>query len=152
VAGKLPIMFGYHSLVAALQNANPALRIGISPMPQSGTTETINHPSYAGLAVWSQSRNPLLAWQFVRAVTADPANSFAYLNLSNHPPALRALLGEFSRDPNRAVFASQALTARSWLRRDQVQASALISRMVESVIRDRESPASAIRNANDNLR
>lgn len=150
--GTLPMMFGYHSLTNALRAGFPALRIGVSPMPQSGTAQAVNHPSYAGLAVWSQSRNPVLAWQFIADVAASPEDSFAYLNLSNRPPALRALLSTFSEDPNRAVFAGQALTARSWPRRDEARASATISRMVESVIRDGQTPSTAIRNADDDLR
>ena len=131
-AGNLPMLFGYHSEAAALAAANPALRIGIAPLPQNAGA-AVNAPSYAGLAVWAKSAHPNEAWQFVKTLTAVPEKAGAYAAATNNPPALRALVSGFDANPFLATFARQTLTARSWPRRDEASARAALSAVIESV-------------------
>lgn len=148
-SGKLPMIFGYRRMLKALRAANPALRIGVAPMPQMASV-TVNYPSYAGLAVWSQSRNGAEAWHFVTTVTTDPNFAVGYAGLAETIPALRATIGALETDPDRAVFARQILTARSWMRPDERAASAALSAMIESV-QAGTSPESAVQAAEDAL-
>ncbi len=130
--GTLSMLFGYYADLLALRNANPALRIGVNPMPQSSRA-TINYPAYTGLAVWSQSQHPKEAWQFIVFLTTQSENARAYLALAHKPPALRELLGEFQNDPDRAVFANQVLTARSWPHIDNRAIAAIFSNMIDLI-------------------
>ncbi len=130
--GSLPMMFGYHADVSAIREANPALRVGVTPMLQSSAIP-LTVPSYAGLAVWSQSRNQAVAWAFIRDLTTIPDNAVAYASAINEPSALRATAGAYANDPYAGPFAGQILTARSWPRADESAARAILSAMIEAV-------------------
>lgn len=132
VAGRLPMMFGYYADLQAFRAIRPGFRVAVAPMLQPAGAQ-VNYPSYAGLAVWAQSAHPAEAWRFIIATTAVPESARAYAKLKDEPPALRALSEEFQGDPERAVFARQALTARSWFQFDGAAVSAILSDMVESI-------------------
>ncbi len=148
--GTLPMMFGYHADVAAIRRANPALRVGVVPMLQlTGIPLTI--PSYAGLAVWSQSRNQAVAWAFIRDLTTIPDNAIPYANSIDEPSALRATAGAYANDPYIGPFASQILAARSWPRADESVAQATLSTMIEAVTGGTASASQAIQEAENRL-
>ncbi len=148
--GSLPMMFGYHGDVSAIRRANPALRVGTSPMLQSsGAPLTI--PSYAGLAVWSQSRNQAVAWAFIRDLTTVPENAMAYANAIGEPAALRATASAYANDPLMRAFAGQLLTARSWPRADENTARSILSAMIESVTSGLKSADQAAQEAANRL-
>ncbi len=148
--GTLPMLIGYHAEVRALRATNPSLRIGVAPMPQSGT-RAVNFPTYSGLAVWSQSRKPNEAWTFIRDITTTPESAGNYANATGNPPALRSIISAFDNNPELALYALQTLTARSWPRRDENTASAVISAMIESVYKGTLDVTGALRAAEDAL-
>ncbi len=148
--GTLPVLFGTHAEVVALRKANPALRIGIAPLPQAPNAP-VNLATYAGLSVWVGSAKPTEAWQFINDLTANPENALAYAAAANVPPVHRALIGQFENDPDVGVFVRQSLTARPWYRLNEGVARAAFSEMIELVTRGKATPQAAIRATEDSL-
>ncbi len=144
--GTLPMLVGTHAEVAALRRANPALRIGIAPLPQAPQAP-VNFATYAALAVWVGSGHPAEAWQFVHDIATNPENALAYAATANVPPTHRALIGQFENDLDMGVFVRQSLTARPWFRLDEGKARQAFSDMIESVTSGASSVAEAIRAA-----
>lgn len=148
--GRLPMLFGYYSDAKALRAMRLGFRVGIAAMPQPAGA-AVNYPSYAGLAVWSQSAHPEEAWRFIVRTAAQPESAFAYAMRADTPPALRGLIGEFQGDPDRAVFANQILTARSWPKIDGAAVSAIVSDMIESIQANALDVRSALMRAEETI-
>ena len=130
--GELAMMFGYQYEARTLAALNPALRFGVTNMPQSSRT-VVNYPSYAGLGVWNQSAHANDAWQFIIDITTKTPAALTYISATNKPPALRTLITQFQNDPQTAVFANQALTARSWPHIDDRAIDDIFSVMIDSI-------------------
>lgn len=148
--GTLPMLIGTHAEVTALRKANPALRIGVAPVPQAPSAP-VNLATYAGLSVWVGSASPFAAWQFISDIATNPENALAYAAAANVPPAHRALIGQLENDPEVGVFVRQSLTARPWYRLNEGVARQAFSTMIESVTSGPSSPQAAIRTAEDYL-
>jgi multiple sugar transport system substrate-binding protein len=113
--GKTAIIFDYASALATIKEKSPFLDVGIAPMPQpDNATISINYAKYTGLAVSKNSASVVGAWSFLINLTTSLANENIYTADTGEPPALRAAIQADLTDPNLAVFAEQALTARSW--------------------------------------
>ncbi len=148
--GTLPMLIGTHAEVVALRKANPALRIGVAPVPQAPQAP-VNFATYAALSVWVGSAQPTEAWQFISNLTANPENALAYAASANVPPAHRSLIGQFENDPDVGIFVRQSLTARPWYRLNEAMAREAFSKMIESVTSGTMSPREAIRTTEDAL-
>lgn len=148
--GTLPMMFGTHAEAVALHEANPALRIGVAPMPQAPQAP-VNLAKYAALSVWALSTHPNEAWQFIKDITTNPDAALAYATATNEPPALRSLIDQFANDPEIGVFVRQELTARPWYRINETATAQLFSNMIESVVSGDATPAAALRAAESAL-
>ncbi len=117
--GEVSAIFAYREELRDLQQRNAFLSESVAPMPQINPGAAVNLADYWGLAVSSWTANSQAAWAFVIFVTTDEASALAYQELSGRPPALRSLINEELGDIDLGVFASQALTARSWPRPDK---------------------------------
>ncbi len=148
--GTLTMLIGTHAEVAALRKANPALRIGVAPLPQAPQAP-VNFATYAALSVWVGSAHPVEAWQFISDTAANPANALSYAAAANVPPAHRALIGQFENDPDVGVFVRGSLTARPWYRLNEATAREAFSGMIESVVSGAATPQAAIRATEDYL-
>ena len=148
--GTLTMLIGTHAEVAALRKANPALRVGVAPLPQAPQAP-VNFATYAALSVWVGSAHPAEAWQFIHDIAANPANALSYAAAGNVPPAHRALIGQFENDPDVGVFVRQSLTARPWYRLNEATAREAFSGMIESVTSGAASPQAALRATEDYL-
>lgn len=133
--GKTAMIFEYASQIDALKAKNPLLRIGISPMPQpTGGQQAVNYANYEGLAVSKYTKYPDWVWDVVSYLTTDTTAATNYLEATNHPPALRTLIKQYSDDPDIGVFAKQALTAESWLKPDPEQTRQIFSQLIQAVV------------------
>ena len=148
--GTLPMLFGTHAEVAALRRANPALRIGVAPLPQAPQAP-VNFAIYAGLGVWVGSAHPNEAWQFIADITTNADTALAYATAKNAPPVLRLLIAQLENDPTIGVFVKQELTARPWYRVNENAAAQIFSNMIESVTSGTATPATALRTAENAL-
>lgn len=148
--GTLPMLIGTHAEVAALRKANPALRIGIAPLPQAPQAP-VNFATYAALSVWVGSAHPIESWQFIYDVAANPENALVYAAAANTPPVHRALIGQFGSDPDVGVFVRQSLTAQPWYRFNEGVMREAFSKMIESVASGVVTPKAALRATEDYL-
>lgn len=133
-SGKTAMIFGYAEDRRIIKNKNPFLEFGISAVPQFDLAKPITVARYWGLGVSSQSRNASWAWDFIMHATTNMAISEQYLQATMRPPALRAQIEQYLQNPELKIFASGALTARSWQNPDPAATPAIFSRMVESVL------------------
>jgi multiple sugar transport system substrate-binding protein len=149
--GKLPLLIGTHAEAVALNAANPALRIGIAPLPQPPAGTPANLATYAALAVWNGGKNMNEAWRFAADITLNPENALLYASSANVPPAHRTLIERFQNDPAIGVFMRQALTARPWYRLHEGRAREILSSMIELVVSGASMPIEALRRAEQAL-
>jgi multiple sugar transport system substrate-binding protein len=133
--GKTDLVFEYASQENAIKAKNPLLRIGVSAMPQpTGSQQAVNYANYEGLAVSKYTKYPDWVWDAVIYLTTNETAATNYLESTNHPPALRTLIKQYSDDPNIGVFAKQALTAQTWLKPDPEQTRLIFSQLIQAVV------------------
>ncbi len=150
--GGAGAIFNYQSAISVIKAKNPYLNLAVSPMLQlAGANQPINYADYWGLTVSNQSQNPGIAWNFILYFSADPAIAEQYLEISKRPPALRSLIQKYLNDPDLGVFASQALTARSWAQPDSAGVRRIFSDMIESVLSGRLLIDSALEQAENEV-
>lgn len=149
--GDLAVIFDYQSSIPLIKEKNPYLNLGIGDMPQSNLEQPVNYSDYWGLAVSRQSKNQILAWNFIASATADPKISGIYLEANGKPPALRSLIDKYKNDSNLGVFAKQALTAKSWSKPDSENVKQIFSNMIEYVLSGKLSSDRALEQAKNQI-
>ena len=149
-AGKVAIVFAYHSDLAAIKAKAPFVDYGIAPMPQpsappGGKTSVINYPEYRGF-VAAKAGQVNVAWNFILWLTDSDYSSVAsrYLAASGEPPALRQGIAADENSPDLSVFAAQALTARSWYEADSAKDEAALDSAIENTLNGSETAANAL--------
>ncbi len=150
--GKTAVIFNYNSAIPVIKSKNAFLNLGIAPMPQlAGASQPINQADYWGLAVTNQSQNSAWAWDFIINVASKSEIADAYSQATGESPALRSLVSKYIDDPKIGVFASQALTARSWGEPDKSALNQIFSNMIESVLNGRLTQSQAISQAEEEI-
>ena len=133
-SGETAILFDYGSAMSTFKQKAPFLHYGIAPMPQpASATIAVNYPSYEGLAV-SRAGQIMPAWSFVLYVTSNPAAENVYGTNMGEMPANRATIATAMSDATYGVFASQALTARSWYEADSTQIDTIMNTAIQNVL------------------
>ena len=128
------MMLSYAYQIPVLRAKAPHLNFGVAPLPQiSQNGLAISYANYWGQAVAKSSANSAAAWQFI-AWLNQPENSRQYLQVTNKPASRRDLLDEQKNDPQLAVFARQALSARSWWQADNAAIEKIFARMIDSAL------------------
>lgn len=149
---KVAMILAYGDDIAKLRERNPFLRLRVSNFPQPKNARlAVTYPSYWGLAVSNKSPLGSIAWNFIFNATANETVNKSYLDATNKSPALRSLIGVYTGDTERGVFARQALTARSWRQIDQVLVSQTFSEMIQSVLGGTASADKAIQAAQETI-
>lgn len=129
IAGRLAMMPGYAYQLPLLRAQGPKINLGIAPIPHinaDGTDalgESVNWANYWVLSMAQSSEHENEVWDFIQYITTQPEVASGYLNVVKRPSALRSVVGTQTNDPDIGVFASQALTARSWYRGKNPQAA-----------------------------
>ena len=150
IAGKTAILFGYASDIAKLQKKAPFLSFGIAAMPQpTNATVAVNYANYTGLAVSRQTSQVAAAWQFIIFATTNSAAEAVYTKDTGEPPATRAYIAANLNDPNYGVFASQALTARSWYEINSGQIDSIMNTAIQNVLNGAMDSSKALGVAQD---
>ena len=133
--GDLAMMFNYASKRKDVAIRNPFLNFTAAEMPQpTGADRAVNYPEYWGLAVTNNSQNPDWAWDLALYLTANEEALASYIQATGHPPALRSMIQKYVDHPELGVFATQALSARSWPQIDKERIDVIFSDMIQSVI------------------
>jgi ABC-type glycerol-3-phosphate transport system substrate-binding protein len=144
VAGKAAIVFAYQSDLATIKTKAPFLNIGIAAMPQAmGATVNVNYPSYTGF-VAAKAGQVATAWNFILYMTTSDGIDRAYVAATGKPPALRTEVAADENDPNLSIFATQALTAKSWYEVDTTRVNNILSTAISNVLNGAEDSTKAL--------
>lgn len=149
-SNQVAVIFDYAKNTSVLNKQNPYLSIGIAPMMQFDSAIP-SFAKYWGLAVSKNSKNYSLAQDFIIFLTTNGTNSKKYLGASGHSPALKSLIAQYQDDPILGVFASQALSARSWRQVDSDFISQTFSDMIKTVLANKSSVKDALYEAGDKI-
>lgn len=144
-AGDTAVMFNYAYQSAYLKEKNPFLNFRVIPMMQPDKRERdVNFANYWGLAASRKSKNLAAAQDFIMKITTDPVIAQKYLQRTGRPPALRSLINAYLNDPAIGVFASQALTARSWPQIDNLEVDKSFSDMITAILTNKLTAKKAL--------
>jgi multiple sugar transport system substrate-binding protein len=150
-AGKTAMMINYSYHIPTIQAKNPRLQFNIAPVPQIADSKVpVTFASYWPFAVSTTSKNPRVAWQFIRFLTSSQAVDLLNKDQIN-PPARRDGVDAASRDPLYGVFAEQSLTASSWPRVDIVATDAIFNKMIDDVVTGAASIEDSLHRGEDQL-
>ena len=151
-SGKTAMIFGYASTLPEIKKRNNALPIRVAPAPQfGGLNNAVSIANYWGYAVGRASRDPVLAWEFVIALTAQKSAGEAYSKATGMPPALKVLIDQYLEDPDLGVFAKQTLIAKSWPKTDARAADKILSDAIKSFLSGAVSSDAALYEAQGRL-
>jgi ABC-type glycerol-3-phosphate transport system substrate-binding protein len=94
----------------------------------------VNYAEYNGLAVSRNSTAIAGAWNFIINLTTSVADENIYTKDMNSPPALRAAIAADEADPVMSIFATQALTAKSWHEANSEQFDGIMNTAIENAL------------------
>lgn len=140
------MMFNYSYQIPFLRSKATRLNFDVAPMPQLSLDNIRTYANYWSPAVSLSSKNIGPAWQFIAYLaSADGARS--YLDATNRPAARRDLIELQKTDPDIGVYATQALSARSWYQVDSVAIEKIFADMIDDVNLNRLNYKDAIQKA-----
>lgn len=146
--GKVAVIFDYSSALAAIKSTAPFLNYGVAPMPQpANAAVAVNYAKYNGLAVSRSSANIADAWSFIINLTTSLTDENIYTKDTGSPPALRSGIAVAETDPVMSVFATQALTAKSWHESDSEQFDSIMNTAITSVLNGAADSTTALNQA-----
>jgi multiple sugar transport system substrate-binding protein len=133
-SGKTAILFGYASDLKTIKQKAPFLNLGIAPIPQAmGATIPVTYPKYYGFAA-AKVGQTAYAWNFILYMMTNPGVEKSYVTSIGLPPAQRTEIETDLTDPMLSVFATQALTARSWYEPDDQKIDAATNSAIQNVL------------------
>ncbi|MDO8581365.1 MAG: extracellular solute-binding protein, partial [bacterium] len=143
-SGRLGYFLGYSYQLPLIRSRAPKLKFGITKVPQIESTPEINFANYWVESVSKKSTQANAAWAFIQFMTgADQVRN--YLTAAKRPPALRALIPEFSEDPDLSAFANQLLTTKSWYKGVNAPgAERILGTLIDSVASGDAEPLKAL--------
>ncbi len=111
--GKTAYFFGYSYHDPQIKALAPQVNLGVTTLPIIQGNTPIYFANYWAESVSRKTRNPDAAWDFIQYLTSAEGAS-AFLATTKKPTARRDLIPAQEEDPDLFVYASQALTSRSW--------------------------------------
>lgn len=142
---RAAMMFNYSYNIPTVKAKAPKLSFSVAPMPQiAGATLSVNFANYWAMTVSSGSKRQKESWDFLSYIS-DPEISKKYLTATGKPVAQKDLVDwqANGEDLNMAVFARQALTAKSWYQVDPVTNESILNDNINSVVLGRVTPEEA---------
>jgi len=132
--GRAAFLYSYAYTEASIRQKNPNLNFDVAPVPQpSLDNPAVNFANYWGEVVSKQSKNQLVAWDFLKYLSSNATLS-KYYTLDKQPSSRKDLIAIQISDPDIGVFAQANLTAKSFYRPDQVQMDNIFGQMIDNVI------------------
>jgi multiple sugar transport system substrate-binding protein len=148
--GKTAVILDYSSALATIKAQAPFLNYGVAAMPQpANAAVAVNYAKYNGLAVSRSSQNIASAWNFIVNLTTSAADENIYTKDTSAPPALRSVIAADLANPAMAIFASQALTAKSWHESNSEQIDSIMNTAIRNVLNGAADSTTAIKQAQD---
>jgi multiple sugar transport system substrate-binding protein len=135
IQGKTAVIFDYPPAIAEIKMKAPFLNYGIAPMLQpANAKQAINYAKYNGLAVSKNTVQIAAAWNFIISLTTSAADEKIYAQGTGSSPALRSAIESDLTSPALSVFASQALTAKSWHEPNSAQIDSIMNTAIVNVL------------------
>ena len=132
--GETAMMINYSYQIPVLRAKSPHLNFGISALPQISSKGTaVSYANYWSQGVAKSSQNSVAAWQFISWL-AQSENSAQYLERAKKPASRRDLIEQQKNDADLAVFAKQALSARSWWQADNAAIEKIFADMIDRAL------------------
>lgn len=151
VNGDVAMMLNYSHHIKTIRDKAARFNFGVAPVPQiAGVPVAINFANYWAPTVSKQSKNPIIAWKFLISLSSVRGGAL-YVNASNRPSARRDLIEQQKTDPDLGVFATQALSARSWYQADSFAIETIFSEMIDDVNFGRAAVRDAIQTAENKV-
>ncbi|MEX1064128.1 MAG: extracellular solute-binding protein [Candidatus Paceibacterota bacterium] len=145
--GNAAMMFNYSHHIATIRAQSARFNFATARVPQiAGATVNINYANYWAPTVSKQSANTTAAWKFLVSLSS-PEGAVSYINASNRPSARRDIIEQQRTDPDLGVFATQALSARSWYQIDNSAIETIFAEMIDDVNLGRRSIRDALQAA-----
>lgn len=145
--GQTAMFFGYSYHIPLIRTAAPKLNFAIAPLPQISDESQLQQANYAnywieGVAKSSEFSDS--AWDFVLYAT-DAKQVTSYLETANKPTALRSLITTQIDNEDLGPFAEQLLTAKSWYRGTDVEATEkAMNDLIDTIAAGPEDPVEEI--------
>ena len=145
------MMFNYAHSIDVLRAKSSRLNFGVAPMPQlSSSNKFVNYADYLAPTVSKASPNSLEAWKFI-VYLASQDGVKSYLQNSHRPSARRDLIEGQKTNPDIGVFATQALSARSWYQADNTAVETIFANMIDDINFKQIPIRDALRTAQDKV-
>ena len=145
-------LFHYQYVNESIKARAPQLNYDVAPVPQiDGAKTKTTYANYWSHVVskGSPAAEQQEAWRFI-AFLAAPENAREYAALSGRPSSRKDVLEEQLEDPEVAVFAEQALTAKNWYQQDSGLIENIFADMITSVVLG-TSPEEALQDGADRV-
>ena len=134
VNGRTAYLFGYSYTADTIKLKSPNLRFDVAPVPQFDLNEpSVNFANYWGEGVSKQSKNSMVAWDFIKFITSKEILDKYYAN-HKIPSSRKDLIELQTADLDIGTFAYANLNAKSFKRPEQVKYDSIIGNMIDSVI------------------
>lgn len=151
VTERTAMMFNYSHQIPVIRAKSPRLNFDVALMPQAqGASTRVDYASYFVPVVSAVSENKESAWKFLIYLSSREG-SLSYLRKSLRPTARRDLIDLQRTDPDLGIFATQALSARSWYQIDPGAIERIFADMIEDVVFRRATISEALRAAEDRV-
>ncbi|MDP2685173.1 MAG: extracellular solute-binding protein [bacterium] len=135
-SGKLAFLFAYPFQESEIRAKAQGINYEVSTIPQINPNNKVNYANYWIYTVAKNSPYVGFAWNFLQ-YAANTANVTSYIENTQQTSALRSVITEQLKDPDRGVLAQQALTAKSWYRGQNPQNTEIyFSEMIENIVNE----------------
>lgn len=135
-SGKLAFLFAYPFQEAEIKTKAQGINYEVTAVPQINVNNKVNYANYWVYTVANNSTVTNYAWNFLQ-YAANINNVVNYINNTQQTSALRAVISEQLKDPDRGLVYQQALTAKSWYRGNNPQnAETYFSEMIENIVNE----------------
>lgn len=145
--GRLAFYLGRASELFNIERVNPNLSFDVTQIPQikSFTTKRTYGEIYAVVA--NKKSTNISSSLAVAGMLSQGDNAKNFSTALSLPPTSRALLSDKPNDPYLYTFFNSALISRSWLDPDKNKSGLIFKELIENVLSNNLSVASAINKA-----
>jgi len=143
VQEKLAMMINYSFQVSQIKSQNPDLDFAVAPLPRVEKGKNITYARYWTLAVSKESEHPEQAWDFIKFLSSKENNK-EYCTNTSDPTSRLDLINEPQEDPILGVFIQQALSSKSWYKKDAYKVEDIFGEAINKVVEEGLTPLKAI--------
>ena len=141
--GKLAFFFGYSYHIPLIeQQSQGKINYGITNIPQ--LNQEVDYANYWLETVSKKTLYANEAWDFIQFAT-KAENAIKFIEKTNKPTALKALIPQQAEDSQLQYFVLQSLVAKSWYHgKDPNLMEQYINDLMEKVVKEQLKPQEAL--------